>query len=66
MNAIKRFTFQKPVLTGLLLMLVALVFRLTDIFILRLDELLGEIILSKSLGFLLVLFFVWASGICQK
>lgn len=55
MNTIKRFTFQKPVLTGILLMLVALVFRLTDIFILRLDERLGEIILSKSLGFLLVL-----------
>lgn len=62
MNTIKRFTFQKPILTGILLMLVALVFRLTDIFILRLDERLGEIILSKTLGFLLVLLFIWAIG----
>jgi len=62
MNTIKRFTFQKPILAGILLMLVALVFRLTDIFVLRLDERLGEIILSKSLRFLLVLWFVWAIG----
>ena len=62
MNTIKRFTFQKPILTGILLMLIALIFRLTDIFILRLDERLGEIILSKALGFLLVLLFIWAIG----
>ena len=62
MNSIKRNTFQKPILTGIVLMLVALVFRLTDIFILRLDERLGEIILSKTLGFLLVLFFIWMIG----
>ncbi len=59
MNLIKRNTFQRPILTGIVLMLIALIFRLTDIFILRLDERLGEIILSKTLGFLLVLFFVW-------
>ena len=62
MNFIKRNTFQKPVLTGIILMLVALIFRLSDIFLLRLDELLGEIILSKSLGFLLVVLFLWAIG----
>lgn len=62
MNFIKHNTFQRPVLTGMLLMLIALVFRLVDIFILRLDERLGEIILSKTLGFCLVLLFVWAIG----
>jgi uncharacterized protein len=62
MNSIKNFTFQKPILTGILVMLIALIFRLTDIFILRLDERLGEIILSKTLGFLLVLLFIWAIG----
>jgi membrane protease YdiL (CAAX protease family) len=62
MNSIRRFTFQKPVLTGILLMLTALIFRLVDIFVLRLDERLGEIILSKALGFGLVLVFVWAIG----
>ncbi len=33
-----------------------------DIFVLRLDELLGEIILSKLLGLILVLGYVWAAG----
>jgi membrane protease YdiL (CAAX protease family) len=62
MNFIKRSTFQRPILTGIVLMLIALIFRLTDIFILRLDERLGEIILSKTLGFLLALIFVWVIG----
>jgi len=62
MNFIKRNTYQKPILTGIVLMLIALIFRLVDIFVLRLDERLGEIILSKTLGFCLVLLFVWAIG----
>ena len=62
MNFIKRNTFQRPILTGIILMLVALIFRLIDIFILRLDERLGEIVLSKTLGFLLVLLFLWRIG----
>ena len=57
MEIIKRITIQKPILAGILLMLMALIFRLIDIFVLRLDERLGEIILSKTLGFFLVLFF---------
>jgi membrane protease YdiL (CAAX protease family) len=62
MNFIKSHTFRKPILTGIILMLIALIFRLIDIFVLRLDERLGEIILSKALGFCLVLLFVWAIG----
>jgi membrane protease YdiL (CAAX protease family) len=62
MDFIKRNTFLRPILTGILLMLIALGFRLIDIFVLRLDERLGEIILSKALGFGLVLLFVWAIG----
>jgi membrane protease YdiL (CAAX protease family) len=62
MNIITRNTFQKPILTGILLMLIALCFRLIDIFVLRLDERLGEIILSKALGFGLILLFLWAIG----
>ncbi len=57
MDFIKRSTFQRPVLTGIILMLIALGFRLIDIFVLRLDERLGEIILSKTLGFCLVCCF---------
>lgn len=62
MKLIKHITFSKPILTGIILMLIALVFRLVDIFILRLDELWGEIILSKALGFCLVLLFLWLIG----
>ena len=62
MNSIKYDTYRKPILAGILLMLVALIFRLTDIFVLRLDERLGEIILSKALGLGLVLLFIWGIG----
>ncbi|HEX5838645.1 MAG TPA: type II CAAX endopeptidase family protein [Anaerolineales bacterium] len=62
MNFIKRHTYQKPILTGILLLFIALMFRLMDIFVLRLDERLGEIILSKALGFGVVLVFLWAIG----
>jgi membrane protease YdiL (CAAX protease family) len=40
-------------------MVIALFFKGIDTFVLRLDERWGEIILSKTLGFLLVLLFVW-------
>jgi membrane protease YdiL (CAAX protease family) len=62
MDFIKRNTSQKPILAGIILMLIALSFRLMDIFVLRLDERLGEIILSKALGFGLVLLFLYAIG----
>lgn len=62
MNSIKQNTYQRPIQAGIILMLIALGFRLIDIFVLRLDERLGEIILSKTLGFLLVLLFVWVIG----
>ncbi len=61
-SKIKRFSIEKPIQTGLALLLVALAFRLIDIFGLRLDENLGEIILSKVLGFALVVVFVWIAG----
>jgi membrane protease YdiL (CAAX protease family) len=59
---IQSLTYSHPILTGVFLVLAAMVFRLADIFILELDERLGEIILSKTLGFLLVLFFVSRLG----
>ncbi len=52
-----------PVLVSLGLLAIALLFRLNDIFVLRLDELLGEIILSKALGFTLVVIFLWLAGL---
>jgi membrane protease YdiL (CAAX protease family) len=62
MDFIKRSSNIRPILTGIILMLVALIFRITDIFILHLDELWGEILLSKALGFCLVVVFLWLIG----
>jgi uncharacterized protein len=51
-----------PILAPLALFAIALLFRAVDIFALRLDERLGEIILSKSLGFALVVGYTWWVG----
>jgi uncharacterized protein len=53
---------QWPVLAPLVLLAIALLFRIIDIYVLRLDERLGEIILSKSLGFLMVVGYVMWVG----
>ena len=50
------------ILLPLILLLIAVIFKILDVFVLRLDELLGEIILSKSIGFLLVVIYLWAVG----
>jgi membrane protease YdiL (CAAX protease family) len=59
---LQKLSLANPILVSLGLLVIALAFRLLDIFVLRLDERLGEIILSKSLGFILVLLFVWGTG----
>jgi len=56
---LQQISLEKPILTALVLMVIALFFKWIDTFILRLDERWGEIILSKSLGFILVIVFVW-------
>jgi membrane protease YdiL (CAAX protease family) len=61
-NSVQRLSLEKPILTGLVLLVIAFIFKWVDTFILRLDELLGEIILCKTLGFVLVIVFVWACG----
>jgi membrane protease YdiL (CAAX protease family) len=61
-NALLSFTLKRPFLTGLTLLAIAFFFKWVDTFVLRLDELLGEAILCKSLGFALVILFVWACG----
>jgi membrane protease YdiL (CAAX protease family) len=50
------------VLAPLVLFGIALLLRIVDIFVLRLDEQLGEVILSKALGFGLVVGYVWWVG----
>lgn len=61
-SAVTRAVREYPIRVALTLLLVALLFRLNDIFVLRLDERLGEIILSKSLGFVLIVIFLWIVG----
>ena len=58
-SRLQQISLTKPILTALALMVIALFFKWIDTFVLRLDERLGEIILSKSLGFILVVVFVW-------
>jgi membrane protease YdiL (CAAX protease family) len=58
-NRLQYFSIAKPILTALVLMAIALFLKWIDTFVLRLDERLGEIILSKSLGFILVIVFIW-------
>lgn len=57
-----RISLHWPLMTGLVLLLIALFFKWVDTFVLRLDERLGEIILCKTLGVVLVVAFVWAAG----
>ena len=57
-----RQSLSHPVLVCFILLLIAFVFRIIDIFILRLDDRLGEIILSKSLGFILIEVYLYLAG----
>jgi membrane protease YdiL (CAAX protease family) len=51
-----------PVLVMLCLYVIAWIIKIVDTFVLRLDELVGEAILTKALGLLLVAAYVWAAG----
>jgi uncharacterized protein len=59
---LQKFSLETPIIIGLILLSIALCFRLLDIFLIRSDERFGEIFFSKALGFILVLFFVWGTG----
>jgi len=61
-NWFNQQSINHPVLVCFILLIIALIFRIIDIFILRLDDRLGEIILSKSLGFILVVLFLYLAG----
>ena len=61
-GSVRRLALERPILMSLVLLIIAFVFKWVDTFVLRLDERLGEIILCKTLGFILVIAFVWACG----
>jgi len=51
---------ERPIQATFFLLLLALVLRFLDVFVLRLDERWGEILLSKALAFLLILAYLHA------
>ena len=40
--------------------LICLILSIIDIFFLRIDELWGEIIISKALGFFIIVLYLWS------
>jgi len=61
-NGLYRLSIARPFLVPLVLLALALVLRIVDIGLLRLDEKWGEAILHKALGFGLVLLYLWFAG----
>ncbi len=61
-NSLLRWSLTRPLLVCLIFFIVVVIIRWIDSFVLRLDEKIGELILTKSLGFLLVLIFIWLTG----
>jgi membrane protease YdiL (CAAX protease family) len=56
------WSLRHPILLPIILFIIAVVFKIFDVFIFHIDERLGEIIISKSLGFLLVVAYLWLVG----
>jgi membrane protease YdiL (CAAX protease family) len=61
-NRLLLVSLEHPVLMMLALYVLAYLIKVLDTIVLRLDELVGEAILTKALGFLLVAVYVWACG----
>jgi membrane protease YdiL (CAAX protease family) len=56
------WSLRHTILIPIILFIIAAVFKILDVFVFRLDEVLGEIIVSKSLGFILVVAYLWFVG----
>ncbi|MBO8156813.1 MAG: CPBP family intramembrane metalloprotease [Bacillaceae bacterium] len=62
MGTIQRLSENNPLFMGMVILMLALLFRINDIFVLRIDEQWGEIFISKAIGFLLVLLYLFLSN----
>jgi membrane protease YdiL (CAAX protease family) len=60
-NWLLGFSLDRPFLVMLSLYIIAWIIKIVDTFVLRLDELIGEAILTKALGFLLVAAYIWVA-----
>jgi membrane protease YdiL (CAAX protease family) len=61
-NRLLSFSLHRPVLAMLVLFLITSLIKILDTFVLPLNELVGELIVTKALGFGLVASYVWACG----
>jgi len=61
-NRLYQLSLARPILVPLVLLIVAVVLRVVDIFLLPLAETMGEAFLHKALGFVMVLVYLWAAG----
>jgi membrane protease YdiL (CAAX protease family) len=62
LNRLYQQSLARPILLPLVLLSIAVLLRILDIFFLPLAEAMGEAIVHKALGFLLVLGYLWAIG----
>jgi len=53
------FSLRHPIQIGIILFSIILVLRIIEIFCLRLDEVWGEVFVSKLLGFLIIIGYLW-------
>jgi membrane protease YdiL (CAAX protease family) len=58
-NWLLGISLDRPVLVMLGLYIIAWIIKIFDTFVFRLDEIIGEAILTKALGFILVTAYVW-------
>lgn len=61
-NRLLSLSLEHPVLVMLVLFFIASLIKILDAFILPINELVGELILTKLLGFILIVVYVWACG----
>lgn len=61
-NRLYETSLTRPILVMIILFVLALLLKILDSFVLRLDDRLGELIFSKSLGFVLLVAYLWACG----
>jgi membrane protease YdiL (CAAX protease family) len=61
-NGLFSFSIKKPILIITILFIISVLFKVLDTFVLRLDEQIGEALLTKLLGLALVIIYIWISG----
>lgn len=61
-NWLLGLSLDRSLLVMLSLYIIAWIVKIVDTFVFRLDEIIGEAILTKALGFLLVVAYIWVAG----